>query len=246
LRWIGFIVLISLTVISLLEPRVVEAKDAEAKRVASGSAAGKAVAAKAIAAKTVAAIALFNDRAMLSVDGKKAKIIRAGSTYKGVKVISSNTSEAVIEIDGKRKTLRLNGTAVIGGSLGASSKRTATSIVLYENEVGFFEAGGLVNGRSIRFLVDTGANLVVFNSRQATRLGINYLSGERGFASTASGVAPMYTLNIDSISVGGLELKDIKAGVIEGGFPEIPLLGMTFLSRLHMNRAGQTMVLKKP
>ncbi|MFT6100843.1 MAG: aspartyl protease family protein [Arenicella sp.] len=242
MRWIGFIVLISLTVISLLEPRVVEAKDAEAKRVA----AGEAVAAKAVAAKTVAAIALFNDRAMLSVDGKKAKIIRAGSTYKGVNVISSNTSEAVIEIDGKRKTLRLNGTAVIGGSLGASSKRTATSIVLYENEVGFFEAGGLVNGRSIRFLVDTGANLVVFNSRQATRLGINYLSGERGFASTASGVAPMYTLNIDSISVGGLELKDIKAGVIEGGFPEIPLLGMTFLSRLHMNRAGQTMVLKKP
>jgi len=246
LRWIGFIVLISLTVISLLEPRVAEAKDAEAKRVASGSVAGKAGAAKTGAAKTVAAIALFNDRAMLSVDGNKAKIIRAGSIYKGVKVISSNTSEAVIEIDGKRKTLRLNGTAVIGGSLGASSNRTASSIVLYENEVGFFEASGLVNGRSIRFLVDTGANLVVFNSRQATRLGINYLSGERGFASTASGLAPMYTLNIDSISLGGLELKDIKAGVIEGGFPEIPLLGMTFLSRLHMNRAGQTMVLKKP
>jgi aspartyl protease family protein len=236
LRGIGFIVLISLTATFLFEVGIVEAKDVGAKNIVP----------RTVDAKTVAAIALFNDRAMLSVDGKKAKIIRAGSTYKGVKVISSNTSEAVVEIDGKRKTLRLNGTAVIGGSLGVSSKQTANSIVLYENDVGFFEAGGLVNGRSIRFLVDTGANLVVFNSQQAKRLGINYLDGQQGFASTASGVAPMYTLTIDSISVGGLELKDIRAGVIEGGFPEIPLLGMTFLSRLHMNRAGQTMVLKKP
>ena len=54
----------------------------------------------------------------------------------------------------------------------------------------------------------------------------------------------MYSLSIDSISVGGIELKDIQAGVIEGGFPEIPLLGMTFLSRLDMSRSGKTMVLK--
>jgi len=231
LRWIRLILLVSLTATSLFEGRIAEAQTTESQKSE---------------AKTVAAIALFNDRAMLSVDGQKAKIIRAGTTYKGVKVISSNTSEAVIEIGGKVKTLRLNGTAVIGGTLGVAPQRAATSIVLYENEVGFFESGGQVNGRSTRFLVDTGANLVVFNSRQATRLGIDYRTGEKGYASTASGLAPMYTLNIDSISVGGLELKDIRSGVIEGGFPEIPLLGMTFLSRLNMNRSGQTMVLKKP
>jgi aspartyl protease family protein len=196
-------------------------------------------------AKTVAAIALFNDRAMLSVDGKKAKIIRAGSTYMGIKVISSNTSEAVIEVEGKRETLRLNGTTILSSRLGSAAKSTTTSIVLYENEVGFFEANGEINGRSIRFLVDTGANLVVFNSQQAKRLGIEYESGEHGYASTASGRANMYIINIDDISVGGIVLKDIRAGVIEGGFPEIPLLGMTFLNRLNMNRSGQTMVLEK-
>ena len=197
-------------------------------------------------AKTVAAIALFNDRAMLSIDGQKAKIIHAGSSYKGVKVISSNTSEAVVEVEGKRQTLTLNSTAVLGDALNVSSKSTATSTVLYENEVGFFESSGQVNGRTIKFLVDTGANLVVFNSRDAARLGLNYLSGEKGFASTASGLAPMYTINVESISLGGVALDNIRAGVIEGDFPEIPLLGMTFLSRLDMNRSGQTMVLKKP
>lgn len=196
-------------------------------------------------AKTVAVIALFNDRAMLSVDGKKAKIIRSGSSYQGVKVISSNTSEAVVEVEGKRRTLTLNSTAVLGETLSVSPQSTATSIVLYENEIGFFESSGQVNGRTIRFLVDTGANIVVFNSVDATRLGLNYLSGEKSFASTASGVAPMYSINVDSISVGGLALKGIRVGVIEGSFPEIPLLGMTFLSRLDMNRSGQTMVLKK-
>ncbi len=196
-------------------------------------------------AKTVSAIALFNDRAMLSVDGEKAKIVRSGTSHLGVKVISSNTTEAVIEVDGKRRTLSLNSTAVLGESLSVSPKSTASSIVLYENDVGFFESSGQVNGRAVRFLVDTGANIVVFNSLDATRLGLNYLAGEKSFASTASGVAPMYSLNVDSISVGGLTLNDIRVGVIEGSFPGIPLLGMTFLSRLDMNRSGQTMVLKK-
>jgi len=198
-----------------------------------------------IEAKTVAAVALFKDRAMLSVDGKKAKIVRAGTSYQGVKVISSSTSEAVIEIDGTRKTLKLNSTTVLGTSLGARSNTTVTSVVLYENEVGFFESDGQVNGRSIKFLIDTGANLVVFSSSDAERLGLDYESGEKGVASTASGVAPMYRINIDSISIGGVELENITAGVIEGSFPQTPLLGMTFLSRLNMNRTGQTMVLEK-
>jgi len=198
-----------------------------------------------IEAKTVAAVALFKDRAMLSVDGKKAKIVRAGTSYQGVKVISSSTSEAVIEIDGTRKTLKLNSTTILGTSLGARSNTTVTSVVLYENEVGFFESDGQVNGRSIKFLIDTGANLVVFSSSDAQRLGLDYESGEKGVASTASGVAPMYRINIDSISIGGVELENITAGVIEGSFPQTPLLGMTFLSRLNMNRTGQTMVLEK-
>lgn len=198
-------------------------------------------------AKKIAAIALFNDRAMISVDGQKAKIVRAGSIHRGVKLISSDTSEAVVEVAGERRTLTLNSTATIGGALAEpKNNSTASSIVLYEDERGFFESPGQINGRSVRFLVDTGANLVVFNSRIADRLGIDYRSGSRGFASTASGRATMYSVNIESIRVGGIELDNIRAGVIEGDFPEVPLLGMTFLSRLDMNRRGKTMVLRKP
>lgn len=61
------------------------------------------------AAKSVTAVALFKDRAMISVDGSKAKIVKAGASYKGVTLINSTTSEAVIEVDGKRDLLTLEG-----------------------------------------------------------------------------------------------------------------------------------------
>jgi aspartyl protease family protein len=197
-------------------------------------------------ASTVTAVALFNDRAMLSVDGSKAKIVRSGASFKGIKLISSNTSEAIVEVAGVRKTLRLNGTTNLSSSIGNSSDSIPSSVTIYVDESGFFRSRGKVNGRATNFLIDTGANLVVFSSRQAKNLNIDYLNGRKGYASTASGRASMYGITLDEISLGGISLKNVDAGVIEGGFPEVPLLGMTFLQRLEMNRSGVTMVLRKP
>ena len=196
-------------------------------------------------ATSVTAVALFNDRAMFSIDGAKAKIIRAGSSYKGVKLISSNTSEAIIEVGGERKSLRLNGTATLSTPLGTSRSSLPSSVTLYESDNGFFETNAQVNGRNVRFLIDTGANIVVFNSIEAKRLGVDYKQGRKGFASTASGRAPMYAVVLDEISIGGISLKNIETGVIEGNFPESPLLGMSFLQRLDMTRSSSTMVLRE-
>ena len=200
--------------------------------------------AQAVFGKSVSAVALFNDRAMLSVDDSKAKIIKAGASYKGVKLISSNTSQAVIDVAGVRKTLRLNGTANLSSAFVGTKSAARASVTMYVDALGFFRSQGKVNGRSINFLVDTGANLVVFNSQQANRLNIKYLEGEKGFATTASGRAAMYGITLNEISVGGISLRNVNAGVIEGGYPEVPLLGMTFLQRLEMNRSGGTMVLR--
>jgi len=199
----------------------------------------------AVAQTSVTAIALFKDRAMLSIDGEKAKIVRSGNEYKGIKLISSNTSEAVIEINGKREVLMLNGSTTISDELGSFSQNSRTVVELREGETGFFETQGTVNGRRINFLVDTGANLVVMSSNQANAIGLEYLQGSRTFASTASGNAVMYIVNLDSISVGDIRLQDIQAGVIEGNFPEKPLLGMTFLRELDMTRSGRVMTLEK-
>ncbi len=194
---------------------------------------------------SVTAIALFKDRAMLSVNGHKAKIVRAGKAHKGVKLIRSNTSEAVIEVNGKQEVLTLNGTAILTGELGAVSSLGGGKVEIQVNQQGFFESVGSINGRRINFLVDTGANLVVLSSRQANAIGLQYLDGQRTFAATASGTSPMYAIVIPKISVGPIQLSNIEAGVIEGDFPLKPLLGMTFLSQLDMTRSGNLMTLKE-
>ena len=200
----------------------------------------------AYAAESVSAIALFKDRAMLSVDGQKAKIIRAGNSYLGVKLISSSTQQAVVEINGKRETLELNGTVVLSESLGATASEVERARVeIYVDQSGSFFSRGRINNRSLNFLVDTGASLVVLSSQQAKSVGLDYSKGRRTIAATASGNAPMYTVNIPRMSVGDIELSNIEVGVIEGSFPQVPLLGMTFLRKVTMTRSGNTMVLEK-
>jgi aspartyl protease family protein len=194
---------------------------------------------------SVHAVALFNGKAMLSIDGGRAKIIQVGQTLKGVKLLAADTSEATVEINGKRELLTLNSTVLLSGTLGASAPANSDSLQLWADERGFFRSGGAINGRQLEFLVDTGANLVVLSSVQANRIGLEYRNGIRGMASTASGTAPMYVIEAREVSLGGIQLDSIEAGVIEGNFPEIPLLGMSFLERVDMNRSGNMMVLKK-
>jgi aspartyl protease family protein len=192
----------------------------------------------------VKAIALFNGKAMLAINGNKAKILKEGETVYGVTLLSSSTESAQIKVGDSVESIVLNGSVLLDSSL-AQKPLEKEFIQLWSDDSGFFFARGNINGRSARFLVDTGANLVVFSSQQANQLGIEYENGRKSFASTASGVAPMYAISIDQLSIDGLTLRNIDAGVIVGGFPQVPLLGMSFLGQLNMQRTGNQMVLRK-
>lgn len=195
---------------------------------------------------SIQTIALFKDRAMLSINGKRARIIRVGDSLDGVKLIASSTKRAIVEVGGKQEELTLNSGVILSGELKTQAPLgEQTSAQLWADSSGFFRAEGTVNGRSLEFLVDTGANLVVLSSQQADRLGLDYRNGVQGYASTASGTAPMYMIEADEISIAGISLNNIRMGVILGNYPAVPLLGMTFLERLDMNRSGNQMILKK-
>jgi aspartyl protease family protein len=47
------------------------------------------------------------------------------------------------------------------------------------------------------------------------------------------------------VKIGTIVLNNVSAVVIEGGFPEVVLLGMTALNRLDMKRDNSTMTLIK-
>ncbi len=126
----------------------------------------------------------------------------------------------------------------------AAMTAARNSVTLSADERGHFVADGAVNGGHIRFLVDTGATMVSLSSADASRLGIDYRSGVRGYTVVADGRrVPTYRLMLDSVSIGDLELINVEATVRDAGGPA--LLGNSFLNRTEMRRDGQSLTLTK-
>jgi aspartyl protease family protein len=190
-------------------------------------------------AADVALIGLIGDKAaVLAVDGGDPKTVKVGQKWSGISVIAVEHGEATVEIDGKRRVLKI-------GQHYRSAKAPASdgqSVTLAADPRGHFVSQGSINGNPVRFLVDTGATTVALPAAEAQRLGIDYRKGQRGFTNTAGGVVPVYRVRFDSVKLGAIELTGIDGIVIEQGL-DIALLGMSFLNRVEMKRDGQTMVL---
>lgn len=184
--------------------------------------------------------ALFPGKAILLVNGGKPRVLSAGqSTAEGVKLISADSRAAVVEIDGKRRTLALGES--IASSFVSSGKPTVRLTALGN---GHFVTNGSINGAGVQFLVDTGATFVAMSVDEARRIGVPYLNGSRGFSSTANGVVETYRVVLDSVKIGDIALTNVEGSVLQGSMPGV-LLGMSFLKRLQMTRENNTMVLVK-
>ena len=185
-------------------------------------------------------VGVFGDKAaVLAIDGGPPKTVRVGQRLGDLTLISVDAERATIEVDGKRRVL-LRGQTY--SSSGASS--SAQSVTLSAGAGGHFWADGQINGGAIRFVVDTGATTVAIPASDAVRLGIDYRSGRRGITQTAAGPTPVFMVRLSSVRVGGVELSDIDAMVIEQGL-NAALLGNSFLNRMEMRREGETMTLTK-
>jgi aspartyl protease family protein len=190
-------------------------------------------------AADVALIGLIGDKAaVLAVDGGDPKTVKVGQTWRGISVIAVERGEATVEMDGKRRLLKI-GQHYRSASAPSSDGQ---SVTLAADPRGHFVSQGSINGNPVRFLVDTGATTVALPAAEAQRLGIDYRKGARGFTNTAGGVVPVYRVRFDSVKLGAIELSGVDGIVIEQGL-DIALLGMSFLNRVEMKRDGQTMVL---
>ncbi len=185
----------------------------------------------------VLAVGLMQGMAILEVDGKRT-VIKVGQTRSGVTLIESDSRQAIIEMNGKQETL------LLGVSLTGSYTQPKNSVVrLPRGENGHYFASARINGHPIRVLVDTGASFIGMSSQTAKRLGINYASGRRGRSSTANGIVKNYILRLDQVQIGDIKLYGVMASVIEGKFPDIPLLGMSFLNKVKMHEDQGMLVL---
>ena len=113
----------------------------------------------------------------------------------------------------------------------ASSSRRRVELAAQGNGHHFAEAE--INGRSITGLVDTGASMVALTYDDARRAGV--LPRDSEFtqrASTANGVTKFAAIRIDRMSIGGIEVRNVSAAVMEDGKLETSLIGMSYLSKL--------------
>jgi aspartyl protease family protein len=111
---------------------------------------------------------------------------------------------------------------------------------------GHFRLTAIVDGKSIRFLVDTGASLIALTRHDAQSLGFDTERLTYGLRlSTANGTAWAAGVSLGEVVVGSIRARDVNASVSRDGLPE-SLLGLTFLNRLSGYEVrGDTMILKR-
>jgi aspartyl protease family protein len=187
----------------------------------------------------VKVIALFADKALLQV-GEQQKIVTKGETFAGVLLESASARGAVVVIDGKRQKLGLNQS--IAGNF---KKRDRSRMKIYPDSLGMYYVKGKINGVATRFLVDTGATFVTLSGNHAKRLKIDYRKGKYSSAQTASAVVPVWQIRLASVSIGGIELKNVEATVIAGEQPFDVLLGNSFLRHTRIQQAGAVLEIEK-
>jgi len=118
---------------------------------------------------------------------------------------------------------------------GQQASRPAVSVselVLQAGPHGHFIVAAAVNGKTITFLVDTGASAIYLTPEDAKRLGWppqRLTFSER--YSSAAGEVRAAPVTLRSLRIGQLELFDLPASVGEQP-SDISLLGMSFLKRL--------------
>jgi aspartyl protease family protein len=191
-------------------------------------------------AADVSLIGTFDTKAaILSINSGAPKTVKVGQSFGGITLISVEKEGATVEVDGKRRLLQ-RGQTYSSSTAGGG----AQSVTLAAGAGGHFTADGQINGGAIRFVVDTGATAVAIPASDANRLRIDYLKGRRVMTQTAGGPAAAFVVTLDSVRLGGIELQNVEAIVIEQGLP-IALLGNTFLNRMEMRRDGETMTLTR-
>ena len=113
----------------------------------------------------------------------------------------------------------------------AARQLDAQTIAINRDETGSFVAEVAVNGRTLPFLVDTGASQVVLSQEDARAVGINIAALRfTGRASTANGVVKTAPVILDSLTFGGFTDTEVLASVNSGEL-DISLLGMSYLDR---------------
>jgi len=142
-----------------------------------------------------------------------------GGLSEDVQKAATKANEAIAVIDQN----------AAGGDIDSAS---ASELLIRANGAGHFLIDADVERAKIRFLVDTGATMVVLSPEDARRAGLSEdrLNFSRE-VSTANGNVRVAPVTLRKFKVGQIVLRDVEA-VVNSAPMRVSLLGMSFLRRL--------------
>src|SRR5439155_23967909 len=106
------------------------------------------------------------------------------------------------------------------------------SVTLNRADNGHFEVEARVDGRRLDFIVDTGATHIALRESDAARLGIRPIPRDyTARVNTENGEGRAARVELRSVEIGGIVVRDLLAFVHPDEALSVNLLGMSFLSR---------------
>jgi aspartyl protease family protein len=108
----------------------------------------------------------------------------------------------------------------------ASGQRTSRSAD------GLFYVTARVNGKPMRFLVDTGASVVVLTAADARLAGLNLANHSfSANVETVGGNTQMAWTTLEHVEIAGRDVQKVRAAIVQNGLG-VSLLGQNALAKL--------------
>lgn len=128
----------------------------------------------------------------------------------------------------------------------SSNDNNYRTVTLVSDRRGYFQTDVQIDGRSIEFLVDTGAQSVALRESAAARLGIHPSARDYNIRmQTANGVGKAARTRLNRVELKGITIYDVEAIVVPDEQLSTNLLGMTFLSRVKWTHEHGRLVLEQ-
>lgn len=128
---------------------------------------------------------------------------------------------------------------------GAEAQQTSGGAVrIRRSDDGHYWADAALNGRPVRFLIDSGASMTTISRATADAAGIAAAGGFGVIVDTANGTTMMERGQAETLKLGPIERIDVPVHISRNG-DTINVIGMSFLSTLSAwGVEGQTLVLR--
>lgn len=170
-------------------------------------------------------------------DWRFVREIRANTGAPLEIVASSNLTIDIApsQEDPTRITIRLRDVPVVSAGATPSSPNTAVransdTLLIPRSADGHYFVDGSIDGEAVRFMIDTGASVVVLPVTLARRLG--YYQGREVPVHTAGGQSSGSAFKVRRITFGPFSAQDVT--VIAMMNLETPLLGMALLQSVEL------------